>query len=237
MYINRKAIERYGTYSHFNLYIFFLLITRQLIYIYKFYFKVPTPRGREEQHSELRQFATEFKLAESQGPPDTPQISRKQQHQHQQDVHSVTPMNQPHHQGPHQHTSPQQQPQQQLSTQQHTSQQHQTVQEESVTSKPPSGPLVRSTSPQQQQQQQQQPQPQPQQQQQQPQQQPQQQQQQQQPPPPQPPQTNTPTVQQASSEPAIDKITTAFKKSTLNPNAKEFNPNAKPFTPVSNIYY
>jgi len=45
-------------------------------------------------------------------------------------------------------------------------------------------------------------------------------------------------VQQPPSEPAVDKITTAFKKSTLNPNAKEFNPNAKPFTPVSNkIYY
>ncbi|XP_011172167.2 ataxin-2 homolog isoform X3 [Solenopsis invicta] len=217
----------------------------------KFYFKVPTPRGREEQHSELRQFATEFKLAESQGlPPDTPQISRKQQHQHQQDIHSATPMNQPHHQGPHQHTSPQQQSQQQPSTQQHTSphQQHQTVQEEPVINKPPPGPPVRSTSPPQQQQQpppqqQQQQQPLSQQQQsqaqQQQQQQPplpsqqQQQQQQQQPPPSQPAQTNTPTVQQSPPEPAVDKITTAFKKSTLNPNAKEFNPNAKPFTPRS----
>ncbi|KYN03542.1 Ataxin-2 like protein [Cyphomyrmex costatus] len=163
--------------------------------------KVPTPRGREEQHSELRQFATEFKLAESQGSSDTPQISRKQQHQHQQDVHSTTSMNQPHHQGPHQHTSPQQQSQQQPSPQQHTSshQQHQTVQEETVTSKPPPGPLPPL------------------------------------PPPSQPVQTpqNTSTVQQSPSEPAVDKITTAFKKSTLNPNAKEFNPNAKPFTPRS----
>ncbi|XP_011631659.1 ataxin-2 homolog, partial [Pogonomyrmex barbatus] len=81
--------------------------------------KVPTSRGREEQHSELRQFAAEFKLSESQGPPDTSQISRK--HQHQQDVHSATSINQPHHQGSHQHTSPQQQSQQQSSTQQHTS--------------------------------------------------------------------------------------------------------------------
>ncbi|XP_029169276.1 ataxin-2 homolog isoform X2 [Nylanderia fulva] len=182
--------------------------------------KVPTPRGRDEQHSELRQFAAEFKLGDS---PDTSQISRKQQHQHQQDVHSATPMNQPHHQASHQHTSPQQQPQQQPPTQQHTSphQQHQTVQEEPViTSKPPPGPplAVRSTSPpQQQQQQQQQPPPPP----------------QQQPPPPPQPQTNTPTVQQSPPEPAVDKITTAFKKSTLNPNAKEFNPNAKPFTPRS----
>ncbi|KAL0122426.1 hypothetical protein PUN28_007270 [Cardiocondyla obscurior] len=196
--------------------------------------KVPTPRERE-QHSDmsLRQFAAEFKIAESQGSPDTPQISRKQQHQ--QEVHSASPMNQSHHQGSHQHTSPQQS---QSSSQQHTSshQQHPTVQEEPVSNKPPSGPLVRSTSPPQPQTQQQQPQSQQQQQQSQPQSQQQQQppQPQQLPPPPtQAPQTNTPTVQQSSSEPAVDKITSAFKKSTLNPNAKEFNPNAKPFTPRS----
>ncbi|XP_014469894.1 PREDICTED: ataxin-2-like protein [Dinoponera quadriceps] len=154
--------------------------------------KVSTPRGRDEQHSELRQFATEFKLAESQGPPDTPQISRKQQHQ--QEVHSAT-------QTHHQHTSPQQQP----PTHSSSHQQHQAVAEEPVvTSKPPPGP-VRSTSPPQQSQQQ-----------------------------PPPPQTNTQTVvQQSPPEAGVDKITNAFKKSTLNPNAKEFNPNAKPFTPRS----
>lgn len=60
------------------------------------------------------------------------------------------------------------------------------------------------------------------------------------PPGPIPVQTNSPPQQQPQTtppipvaEPAVDKITTAFKKSTLNPNAKEFNPNAKPFTPRS----
>ncbi|XP_043483691.1 ataxin-2 homolog isoform X1 [Leptopilina heterotoma] len=60
------------------------------------------------------------------------------------------------------------------------------------------------------------------------------------PPGPIPVQTNSPPQQQPqttppipAAEPAVEKITTAFKKSTLNPNAKEFNPNAKPFTPRS----
>lgn len=37
-------------------------------------------------------------------------------------------------------------------------------------------------------------------------------------------------------EQSVDKITTAFKKSTLNPNAKEFNPNPKMYLPVSSIF-
>ncbi|XP_078048730.1 uncharacterized protein LOC144476047 isoform X2 [Augochlora pura] len=177
--------------------------------------KVPTPRSRDEQHSELRQFATDFKLTDSQS-QDTPSVTRKQQHQ--QDSHPTSQITQTHHQPSHQHTTPQQpqQPQQQQqhpSPQQQQQQQHQsqTVQEETVvTSKPPPGPLpVRSTSPPQSSQQQQQ------------------QQQQQQTP------TNTPVASQSPQEPAVDKITTAFKKSTLNPNAKEFNPNTKPFTPRS----
>lgn len=162
--------------------------------------KVPTPRGREEQHSDLRQFAADFKLADSSA-QDTPPVTRKQQHQHQQDPHPSPQIAQPHHQSSHQHATSQQQTQQHPSSQQ---QQHQTVQEEAVvTSKPPPGPLpIRSTSPPQQQQQQQ-------------------------------TSASTPTVAQTPQEPAVEKITTAFKKSTLNPNAKEFNPNAKPFTPRS----
>ncbi|XP_003701477.2 uncharacterized protein LOC100882876 isoform X1 [Megachile rotundata] len=172
--------------------------------------KVPTPRSREDQHSELRQFASDFKLAET-PTQETQSVTRKQQHQHQQDSHSSPQISQSHHQSPHQHTTPQQQqqhsnPQQQQQQQQQPQQhQNQPVQEEPVvTSKPPPGPLpVRPTSPQPQQPQQQQT------------------------------STNTPTASQTSQEPAVDKITTAFKKSTLNPNAKEFNPNTKPFTPRS----
>ncbi|XP_012251594.2 ataxin-2 homolog [Athalia rosae] len=162
--------------------------------------KVPTPRGREEQHSELRQFATEFKLTE---PPaqEPPPISRKQ---HQQEPILQQPTQPQHHQqshpqSPHQQHQPQTQQQQQQ--QQHSlphAQHQQPTEEPVVTSKPPPGPQpVRPPSPPQQQIQQQ----------------------------------ATPPMQQP--EPAVEKITTAFKKSTLNPNAKEFNPNPKPFTPRS----
>ncbi|XP_066583494.1 ataxin-2 homolog isoform X2 [Prorops nasuta] len=195
--------------------------------------KVPVPRGREEQHSELRQFASDFKLAEA-SPQETPPVTRKQQQQqHQQDSHLVqSQITQSHHPPPtHQHTAPpppqpqppqpQQQPQpqrqsphqqqppsQQLQQQQQPlpppQQQHQSAQEEAViTSKPPPGPIPIRPAS----------------------------------PPQQTPQPQVqqaaPVVQQSTQEPAVDKITTAFKKSTLNPNAKEFNPNAKPFTPRS----
>ncbi|XP_043253008.1 ataxin-2-like protein isoform X1 [Colletes gigas] len=163
--------------------------------------KVPTPRSREEQHSELRQFATDFKLTDTQA-QDAPPVTRKQ-HQHPQDSHSSTQITQTHHQSPHQHTAPpqtqQQPPQQHPSTQQPQQHQNQTVQEETVvTSKPPPGPLpVRPTSPSQ---------------------------------GATAPQEPAVTAPQAPQESTVDKITTAFKKSTLNPNAKEFNPNTKPFT-------
>jgi hypothetical protein len=57
--------------------------------------KVPTPRGREEQHSELRQFASDFKLADQQTTQEVQQqqstLGRKP---HPQETHlsQVPPM-------------------------------------------------------------------------------------------------------------------------------------------------
>ncbi|XP_015115803.1 ataxin-2 isoform X2 [Diachasma alloeum] len=152
--------------------------------------KISTPRGRDEPH-ELRQFSSDFKLADSNS-QDTPIMSRKQQIHHQE-AHTPQTIPQSHHQPVHKQTpvTPVQ------SAHQAVHQTPQLPEEPVVTSKPPPGPVsVRPTTP------------------------------------PQPVQT-TPPMQQNIAEPAVEKITTAFKKSTLNPNAKEFNPNAKPFTPRS----
>ncbi|XP_034938080.1 ataxin-2 homolog [Chelonus insularis] len=171
--------------------------------------KIPTPRSREEQHAELRQFSTDFKLAESsnQEPPSMPRKQQQQQQQqpqqqphHHQDAHTPQTMPQSHHPPVHQHPPTPQQQQSAPPTSHQTphQQQHQSVPEEPiVTGKPPPGPVsVRTITPPQ-------------------------------------AQTQTSPSIQPSIEPAVEKITTAFKKSTLNPNAKEFNPNAKPFTPRS----
>lgn len=156
--------------------------------------KIPTPRTRDEQHAELRQFSSDFKLSDQQT-QETQSIPRKQQQSHQ-DTHTQQSMQPSHHPPVHQHQQSLPQPPQHQTSHQ---QQHQNVQEETiVVSKPPSGPVsIRPTTP------------------------------------PQVQQQTTPPMQQ-SHEPAVEKLTTTFKKSTLNPNAKEFNPNAKPFTPVGN---
>ena len=216
--------------------------------------KIPTPRAREEQHSELRQFATDFKLAESSN-QDTPLLSRKQ---HQQDHHATAPslphhptshqnIHQQSHQQPHQQQAHQQthQPQHQQQTHQQTHQpnhphssppqiQQQTIQLQPIqqqshqsplqedivtTNKPSPNPTPIQVTP---------------------------------PPMQQQSQQSPPRQQQASSpsqiiqiqsqiqttppnqnqQDSMEKVTNNFKKSTLNPNAKEFNPSAKPFTTV-----
>lgn len=94
--------------------------------------KIQQSRGRDEQHTELRQFATEFKLTETSN-QEPPTISRKQHHsehntpQAMSQSHHPLPVHQQHHH---------------LNQGQASQQQHQVSEESVVTNKPPTGPIT-----------------------------------------------------------------------------------------------
>lgn len=214
--------------------------------------KIPTPRSREEQHTELRQFASDFKLAEP-SLQETPPAPRKHNQQESHTASTLPPHHQQSHLQPHQPSIPHQAIHQQPHQPSYQQSHHQIHQQPHSQPHPPSHThAAPQVAPQQQQSHQNQP---------------QQQtnqssmqeeviiaskpqtgpiqvqasppsQQQQSVPQPQQvsPSQLSPTLQiaptQTQQEPAVEKISSSLKKFTLNPNAKEFNPNAKPFTPV-----